>query len=95
MRRVVVDASVLLGWFEGESPHRSLRAEYEAGTLAVEETTEEPVATLTCAGLSALAYGVLDPVEVVLRGFGRIEEDGLASLGALFPRQLPYLFADL
>ena len=35
MRRVVVDAGVLLGWFGAESPHRALRAEYEAGTLAV------------------------------------------------------------
>ena len=35
MRRVVVDAGVLLGWFDATSPHRSLRAEYEAGTLAV------------------------------------------------------------
>lgn len=35
MRRVVVDAGVILGWFEAESPHRALRAEYEAGTLAV------------------------------------------------------------
>lgn len=35
MRRVVVDAGVLLGWFDATSSHRSLRAEYEAGTLAV------------------------------------------------------------
>ena len=35
MRRLVVDAGVLLGWFEAEGPHRALRAEYEAGTLAV------------------------------------------------------------
>ena len=35
MRRVVVDAGVVLGWFDAASPHRSLRAEYEAGTLAV------------------------------------------------------------
>ena len=35
MRRVVVDAGVLLGWFDAGGPHRSLRAEYEAGTLAV------------------------------------------------------------
>ena len=35
MRRVVVDAGVLLGWFEAESAHRPLRAEYEAGTLTV------------------------------------------------------------
>ncbi len=35
MRRVVVDADVLLGWFDAASPHRSLRAEYEAGALTV------------------------------------------------------------
>lgn len=35
MRRVVIDAGVLLGWFDVGSPHRRLRAEYEAGTLAV------------------------------------------------------------
>lgn len=35
MRRVVVDAGVLLAWFDAGSPHRSLRAEYEAGALAV------------------------------------------------------------
>ena len=35
MRRVVVDAGALLGWFDTGRPHRSLRAEYEAGTLAV------------------------------------------------------------
>lgn len=35
MRRVVLDAGVILEWFEAASPHRSLRAEYEAGTLAV------------------------------------------------------------
>ena len=35
MRRVVIDAGVILGWFEADSPHRALRAEYEAGTLAV------------------------------------------------------------
>jgi hypothetical protein len=35
VRRIVADAGVLLGWFDATSPHRSLRAEYEAGTLAV------------------------------------------------------------
>ena len=35
MRRAVVDAGVLLGWFDAASPHRSLRTQYEAGTLAV------------------------------------------------------------
>jgi predicted nucleic acid-binding protein len=39
MRRIVVDASVLLGWFAGERDRRGqarrLRAEYEAGALSV------------------------------------------------------------
>ena len=35
MRRVVVDAGALLGWFDAASPHRTLRTEYEAGTLVV------------------------------------------------------------
>lgn len=35
MRRVVVDASVLLDWFVANGPYRALRAEYEAGTLIV------------------------------------------------------------
>ena len=35
MRRIVADAGALLGWFDAASPHRSLRTEYEAGTLAV------------------------------------------------------------
>jgi predicted nucleic acid-binding protein len=35
MRRIVLDAGVFLDWFDAESPHRSLRAEYEAGSLAV------------------------------------------------------------
>jgi predicted nucleic acid-binding protein len=35
MRRVVIDAGALLRWFDTDSAQRSLRAEYEAGTLAV------------------------------------------------------------
>ncbi|WP_306205046.1 GNAT family N-acetyltransferase [Actinoplanes sp. RD1] len=66
----------------------------EAGTLAVEESKDEPAATLTCAGLSALAYGVLDPVEVVVRGFGQVDGAAVEALGALFPKQMPYLFAN-
>jgi predicted N-acetyltransferase YhbS len=66
----------------------------EAGQLRVESSTNEPWATLTCAGLSALAYGVLDPVEVVIRGFGQVEKSAVGPLGALFPKRMPYLFAD-
>ncbi|MGR6316632.1 GNAT family N-acetyltransferase [Micromonospora soli] len=53
-----------------------------------------PTATLTAAGLSALAYGVLDPAEVAIRGFGEVPADAAAELRQLFPRELPYLFAD-
>jgi predicted acetyltransferase len=53
-----------------------------------------PTATLTAAGLSALAYGVLDPAEVAVRGLGEVPVDAAAELRRIFPRQLPYLFAD-
>ncbi|MCW3818846.1 GNAT family N-acetyltransferase [Micromonospora sp. DR5-3] len=53
-----------------------------------------PTATLTAAGLSALAYGVLDPAEVAIRGLGVVPVDAAAELRRIFPRQLPYLFAD-
>ncbi len=49
MRRVVVDAGALLGWFDAASPHRTLRTEYEAGTLAV----------IAPRGLVADALGIL------------------------------------
>ncbi|SCL58548.1 Predicted acetyltransferase [Micromonospora citrea] len=55
---------------------------------------QPPTATLTAAGISALAYGVLDPVEVGLRGLGDVPADAAAELRNLFPRNLPYLFAD-
>ncbi|WBB65527.1 GNAT family N-acetyltransferase [Micromonospora sp. WMMD812] len=53
-----------------------------------------PSATLTAAGLSALAYGVLDPVEVHLRGLGDVPPDAAVELRRIFPREVPYLFAD-
>ncbi|MFB6396867.1 enhanced intracellular survival protein Eis [Polymorphospora lycopeni] len=53
-----------------------------------------PAATLTVAGLSGLFYGVLDPVEARLRGLGTVPDDAAAQLRLLFPRQIPYLFAD-
>lgn len=53
-----------------------------------------PVATLTCAGLSGLVYGVLDPAEIALRGFGAVPDDAANELRVLFPRDFPYLFAD-
>jgi predicted acetyltransferase len=56
--------------------------------------TPGPAATLTPAGLSALVYGVLDPAEVVIRGLGSIPDDAAGQLRAMFPRRLPYLYAD-
>ncbi|MBY8872000.1 GNAT family N-acetyltransferase [Micromonospora sp. PLK6-60] len=53
-----------------------------------------PSVTLTAAGLSALAYGVLDPAEVAVRGLGSVPTDAVVELRRLFPRALPYLFAD-
>lgn len=35
MRRIVIDPAALLTWFGGEGPDRSLRAEYEGGTLTL------------------------------------------------------------
>ncbi|BCJ55093.1 hypothetical protein Asp14428_65680 [Actinoplanes sp. NBRC 14428] len=64
------------------------------GALKVEAVRGEPEATLTCAGISALAYGVLDPVEVITRGFGQMGASAVEALGALFPKSMPYLFAD-
>ncbi|TNH23797.1 GNAT family N-acetyltransferase [Micromonospora orduensis] len=53
-----------------------------------------PTATLTAAGLSALAYGVLDPAELPWRGLGDVPADAAAELRGIFPRAVPYLFAD-
>ncbi|GAB3818613.1 GNAT family N-acetyltransferase [Micromonospora zhanjiangensis] len=58
------------------------------------DPTAVPAATLTAAGLSALVYGVLDPVEVVLQGLGAVPDDAAAQLRTLFPRRLPHLYAD-
>ncbi|GID94246.1 UPF0256 protein [Amorphoplanes digitatis] len=66
----------------------------EDGRLVVEQSKDEPEATLTCSGISALAYGVLDPIEVTTRGFGQVDAAAIDPLTALFPKQMPYMFAD-
>jgi predicted N-acetyltransferase YhbS len=66
----------------------------DGGQLTVEAGKNEPQATLTCAGLSALVYGVLDPAELVIRGFGQVDGSAAGPLAALFPKQTPYLFSD-
>lgn len=62
MRRVVVDAGVLLGWFDPASAHRALRAEYEAGTLTV----------IAPQGLVAEALGMLAEQGVPPESLARI-----------------------
>ncbi|MEJ3744699.1 GNAT family N-acetyltransferase [Actinomycetes bacterium KLBMP 9797] len=64
-----------------------------SGQLTV-ETGGAPGAQLRAAGLSALVYGVLDPRELALRGLGAVPADAAAELRTLFPRRVPYLFAD-
>ncbi|MEV7329713.1 GNAT family N-acetyltransferase [Micromonospora sp. NPDC093244] len=66
------------------------------GTLEVVagDSGPAPTATLTAAGLSALAYGVLDPAELPLRGLGDVPADAATELRGIFPRAVPYLFAD-
>jgi len=92
--QVGAEAGVTVEVVEDELLAGRYRLTGESGALTVEESTDQPQATLTCQGISALAYGVLDPVEVVTRGFGRVEAPAVEALGALFPTKMPYLFAD-
>ncbi|MEU8179743.1 GNAT family N-acetyltransferase [Micromonospora sp. NPDC049044] len=62
--------------------------------VVADTTGHVPTATLTAAGLSALAYGVLDPAELPLRDLGVVPVDAAAELRNIFPRRVPYLFAD-
>ncbi|MGW5049903.1 GNAT family N-acetyltransferase [Actinokineospora sp. NPDC004072] len=61
------------------------------GTLQVTGGTGEG-AVLTAAGLSGLAYGVLDPQDVVVRGLGDIPASAAAELRSLLPRRIPRSF---
>ncbi len=66
----------------------------EGGRLSVTKGTAAPAATLSVGGFSGLLWGVLDPVEVVLRGLGQVDASAIAPLASLFPRQMPYICAD-
>jgi predicted acetyltransferase len=52
-----------------------------------------PAVTLTAAGLSGLVYGVLDPGDLAVRGFGVAPPDQAAALSKLFPRAIPYFYS--
>jgi predicted acetyltransferase len=66
----------------------------EGGRLTVTKASTTPAATLTVGGFSGLLYGVLDPVEVTIRGLGQVSPAAIGPLVSLFPRQMPYIFAD-
>jgi hypothetical protein len=71
------------------------RLEGDGGRLAVTRGGSAETGTrLTAAGLSGLAYGVLDPVDVVVRGLGQVDASAVEPLRSIFPRAMPYLFAD-
>jgi hypothetical protein len=82
----VVDDELLSGRY---------RLAEDGGRLTVTTgVPQAPAASLTAAGLSGLLYGVLDPVDVVIRGLGRVDAGVTGELRSLFPRALPYLYSD-
>ena len=50
-----------------------------------------PAAELTSHGLAALVYGVIDPAELPLRGFGTVSDEAAARLREIFPPAAPFL----
>ena len=69
------------------------RLDGTSGVLDVTSGAQGSEATLTAAGMSGLIYGVLDPDDVVVRGFGDVPAEVASRLRVLFPRRIPYLFA--
>jgi predicted acetyltransferase len=63
------------------------------GRLQVSPASGSPEITLTSPGLAGLVYGVLDPADLVVRGFGTVPADTFGELATLFPRALPYFFS--
>lgn len=60
------------------------------GTLSV-HPGGTPTAELTGHGLAALVYGVLDPADLPLRGYGTLDAPTADALRVLFPRATPFL----
>ena len=69
MRRVVVDASIVLGWFTTTSgPARALRTEYERGMLSVVAPLSLPLDLLEAAArITAWPAKRLDAIAIELR----------------------------
>lgn len=81
----VIDDPFIAGHYELDGSSGVLDARRATGLV--------PDATLTVAGLSGLVYGVLDPDELPIRGFGQMSREAAQRLRTLFPRALPYLHA--
>lgn len=52
----------------------------------------DPTGTVTAPGLAGLVYGVLDPADLPLRGFGSTDTGTGQRLRTIFPAATPYLF---
>ncbi|MFD2083092.1 Predicted acetyltransferase [Actinopolymorpha cephalotaxi] len=50
-------------------------------------------ARLTSHGLAALVYGVIDPAELTLQGYGTVDAETAQALRTIFPPAAPYLFS--
>jgi GNAT superfamily N-acetyltransferase len=50
-------------------------------------------ARLTSHGLAALVYGVIDPAELALQGYGTVDSGTAQALRTIFPPAAPYLFS--
>jgi len=71
------------------------RLDGSSGGLEVSPGGEDAdTATLTAAGFAALVYGVLDPVDIAVRGLGTVPPGSLAGLRTLFPPRVPYVCAE-
>jgi GNAT superfamily N-acetyltransferase len=62
----------------------------DQGTLEV-SPAQNADCNLTIQGLSALVYGVNDPADFAIRGWGDPSPEVAAVMRAMFPPQLPYL----
>lgn len=60
------------------------------GTLEVTPTSNAEC-SLSIQGLSALVYGVNDPADFAIRGWGNPSSELISIMQAMFPPQLPYL----
>ncbi|MEV4628849.1 GNAT family N-acetyltransferase [Micromonospora sp. NPDC049523] len=90
----IVDDPFVAGSYLLDGADGRLEVTRGSGSGSAATSASPPTATLTAAGISALAYGVLDPDELPLRGFGTVPREAAAELRALFPRAVPYLFSD-